>query len=301
MQFVFKNSPKIIISFLNYLSASLGYSINTLKAYNTDLIQFFKFIKTYHNLEIDINNFSVFVLLKVKKQDILAFQVYLNYNRNNSPYSRQRKIYSIRAFYEWLLLSFPGNDNPTNSLPNIPKIVRLPKCLTLEEAKKIQKVFTLENSRFALRNNTIISLFLHTGMRVSELLSLNVGNIDFNDSSICVIGKGNRERKVYLNKFCKEQLSKYLKNRFKDVQKVNVNVPLFVGVRNKRLGIDGVEVICKNAYKLIGLEDKNYTTHTLRHTAASIIYNYVQEDILILKEFLRTCKYKFNRNIFTFI
>ena len=301
MQVNFNNSPRLIRNFLDYILGVRGYSINTAKAYNYDLMQFFNFLKAYNKIELDINYFNELILLHVKKQDILAFQVYLNYNRDNNPYTRQRKITAIRCFYNWLLLNFPRNDNPTQSIPNIQKVIRLPKYLDIETAKKIQKVFNIKNSKFPLRNNTIISLFLSTGMRVSELVNLNIKDVNFKDSSICVLGKGNKERTVYLNSYCKKQLLLYLSSRFKEKGIIDINEPLFIGYHHERLGVDGIEYICKKAYKLLGLEDMRYCVHTLRHTVASSIYINVKQDVLLLKELLRTFKYFCYRSIRSFI
>ena len=165
-------------------------------------------------------------------------------------------------------------------LVNIQKVERLPKSLTLEEAKKIQTVFTIKNSKNSLRNNAIICLFLSAGLRVSELISIKFTDIDFEKNSIQILGKGNKERTVYFSDYCKKQIKKYLSTR-KD------NNPfLFVSNKNDKLSREEINYITKKAYKLMNLEDRHYSTHTLRHTAATLLYMYVKEDTLLLKEFL---------------
>ncbi len=278
-----KNNPKVLNDFLNYLISVKGYSINTIQSYNSDLILFFRFIQMYMNIPIAIKEFNQFILLQVREADILAFLVNCNYSKDNNPYTRQRKLTAIRSFYRWLLPSFRGGinkKNPADNIKNIKKIVRLPKYLSLEEAKKIQRIYTKENSRYPLRNNLIISLFLSTGIRLSELININIKDINFENSSINIIGKNNKERIVYYNEYCKKQLNLYLRNR-----NAKSTDPLFISNQNKRINKVTVKDICENAFKLLNLADKNYTPHTLRHTAATIIYSR-NADILLLKSFL---------------
>ena len=269
------NNPKLLNDFLNYLKGILGYS------------QFFEFIRQYYKLKIEVKNFNIIVFLEIKEADIIAFLVYLNFNRDNNPTTRQRKLYAIRRFYKWLLTNNPSikKENPTKKISNIQKVERLPKYLSLENAKKIQTIFTRENSRNPIRDNTIITLFLSTGMRVGELINININDINFNKNSISIIGKGSKERTVYFSESCKNQLIKYLKFRSEKDYLKSIE-PLFISCRHKRLGIDGIEDVCSKAYRLMGLENYGYTTHTLRHTAATLMYMYVSQDILLLKQFL---------------
>ena len=240
-------------------------------------------------IPIKIKEFNIFILLNVKESDIVAFLVYLNFNKDNNPYTRQRKLSAIRRFYKWLLTTNPTVEieNPTKKITNIQKVIRLPKYLSLNDAKRIQTIFTIKNSKNHIRNNAIISLFLNSGMRVGELINVKIQDINFNNNSIKIHGKGNKERIVYFSDSCKEKLIGYLKLRSRENKVIEINSPLFISYRNNTgLGIYGIEKICKKAYKLMGLEDRHYTTHTLRHTAASLMYIYVSQDILLLKKFL---------------
>lgn len=288
MKINYNKNPTILNDFLYYLRDVKGYAEETLKAYNSDLLQLFHFIKKYNEIKIDIKNFNIFIVLQVKEHHIIAFLVYLNFNKNNSPYTRQRKLSSIRTFYKWLLSNHPNiaKENPSKEIANIRKLVKLPKYLTLEQAKKIQEIFTLENTKFPIRNNTIISLFLNTGIRASELININLKDVNWEDSSIKICGKGNKERMVYFSTSCKTQLLKYLHIRNRNKKIIDIDEPLFISYQNKRLGIDGVEYVCKKAYELMGLKEFNYVSHTLRHTASSILYTYAKQDILLLKNFL---------------
>ncbi len=275
MKVNYDENPRILNNFLNYLEGIRGYTEETIKAYNSDLLQFFNFIKIYLEIQVNIKDFNIFILLQVKESDIITFLVYLNFNRNNCSNTRQRKLCAIRRFYKWLFFTNPTiqKENPTSNLPNIEKTIRLPRHLTLSQAQKIQEIFTLENTKYPLRNNAIISLFLSTGIRVSELININLKDINFNTNSITVHGKGNKERTVYFNNKCKEKLLKYISIRNKDKKIIDINEPLFISYQHKRLGIDGVEDICKKAYKLMSLEEyRIYNTYIKTYCSNFNIY-----------------------------
>lgn len=276
--------PKILKDFLNYLASIKNYSYHTIKNYYLDLMMFFRFIKDYFDLAVEIKDFNIFILASVKEKDIIAFLIYLNYHRDNTAQTRQRRLSCVRTFYKWLFINYPPfntKENPTKDIPNIEPVIRLPKYLNLEQAEKIQEVFNITNSRFPLRDNMIITMFIYTGMRLSELININISDVDFYSKSISIVGKNNKERKVFLNRKVIKKLEIYLNWR----NYTNVNEPLFLNKNKQRIGVDGVENICKKAFELIGLGEYNYTTHTLRHTIATIIYRHTR-DIFLLKEFL---------------
>ncbi len=278
--------PKLLLKYLKYLYTVRFLSLNTITAYKYDLMEFFIFLKSYKKLEIPVECFNIFIFLDVKTEDIISFLVIQYYKNNNSPYTRKRKISSIRGFFNYIFSLYPsgGKVNPTNKINSIIDIVRLPRYLTLEEGKAIQNAFTLKNSRNPNRDNTIITLFLSTGIRVSELVNINISDINFDKKSINIIGKGNKERIVYFNEKCKERLLQYI-NNYRNKNEINVDNALFINNRNQRLTVNRVEEICKNAYKSIGLEDRGYTVHTLRHTTAVTLYRQT-EDILLVKHIL---------------
>lgn len=279
--------PKILKDFLSYLLSIKNYSYHTIKNYYLDLMIFFNFIKEYMDIKIEIKDFNVFILANVKEKDIIAFLIYLNYYKNNTAQTRQRRLSSIRTFYKWLFINYPpfnSKQNPTKYIPNIEPVIRLPKYLNFEQAKRIQNdIFNITNSRFSLRNNTIILMFIHTGIRLSELINININDIDFYRKTIQIVGKNNKERTVYINKILMHQLKKYLKYR-NEIKNTTSNA-LFLNKNLNRIGVDAIENICKKAFELIGLKECHYTTHTLRHTIATIIYKHTK-DIFLLKKFL---------------
>ena len=212
----------------------------------------------------------------------------MNFNKNNSGDSRVRKISSIRHFYKWLQTNYPTLQviNPTENIGNIQTSLRLPRTLSLEQAKSLINIFNLTNSRYPLRDNTIINLFLNTGLRLSELSNIDINQINIDNKSIKIVGKGNKQRIVFINEKTSVQLLKYLNYRTKGNIDFTCKEPLFISHQNKRLGIDGISDICKKAFNLANIEEYGYTPHSLRHTSAMIIYNEVSEDILLVKKFL---------------
>ena len=201
MKINYERNPKILNEFVKYLQ-TMNYSLESIRKYNSNLLMFFEFYKEYSKILTDVTMFNEFILSGVKKADILAYLTYLSQHLDNSPKTRQFKLTCIRSFYKWLFNRnpiFKNKVNPTKDIPNIERIVRLPKYLNLEQSKKIVKIFTLENCIYPLRNNTILFMFLNTGLRVSELVGLNIKDVNLKDKYIRVIGKGNKERTVYIN------------------------------------------------------------------------------------------------------
>lgn len=284
-----KENPKILNDFLMYLYTIKGYSQNTISTYNFNILHFLKFLLQYWDIPIKTKDVTIFILINVKESDIAAYLVYLNYLKDNSPSTRKNKIESLRSFYKWIFSSFPTNtnmkENPMLSLPSIQQQLRLPKYLNLKDAYKIQNIFNISNSRFYIRDNLIITLFLQTGMRLSELVNININNINFDKKSITIIGKNNKERIIYLNDLCMKKLKEYINLRKNKTKIININEALFLNKNGQRLQQHGVEYVCKKAFKLAGLEEYNYTTHSLRHTVAAQLYmNNV--DLLVIKEIL---------------
>ena len=277
-----KDNPKILDDYLNYLISVKSYSPGTIEIYNIHLLLFFKFIKEYLNIKQEVKDFNKFILLQVKEKDIIAYLVYCNYTKENNPYTRELKLVAIRGFYNWLLDTFKNDylSNPAENIGKIKKVIRLPKYLNLEEAKKIQNIFTIDNSKNPIRNNTIICLFLSSGLRVSELINIKLNDINYNENSIIIIGKGNKERQAFFSNYCKEKLLNYTKTR-KDKSPY-----LFISNKKEKLSRREIDYIVKRAYDLLNIGDRNYSTHTLRHTAATLLYTHVKEDTLLLKKFL---------------
>ena len=165
----------------------------------------------------------------------------------------------------------------------------MPKYLSLEDSKKLLNVTYDDNDENKERDYAIITLFLNCGLRLSELVGINISNIDFSENRLTVIGKGNKERTIYLNNACVKALKDYMSVRptegVKNDSKAS-NKALFLSKRKERIGNRTVQYIVDRELMKAGLDTSKYSTHKLRHTAATLMYQYGKVDIRALQELL---------------
>ena len=286
-------NPEYLNSFLDYSITILNKSPNTIKEYNYDLAMFLKFIMVHFNLtsskdfkDINISNLSLDVIKKIELNDIHAFLAYLTTTYHSKAATRARKVSSIRVFFNYL--SQKANlieKNPAQNLetPKIEK--RMPKYLTLDDSKKLLTV-TSDEERNKERVYAIITLVLNWGLRLSELVGININDISFDDAKMTVIGKGNKERTIYLNKACLQAINSYLEVRPKIGIKPSSIKALFLSERKERISKRTVQYVVDKELRRAGLDTKKYSTHKLRHTAATLMYQYGNVDIRALQELL---------------
>lgn len=287
-------NPDFVNSFLDYTITILNKSPNTVKEYNYDIANFLKYIKKQFKLtdeadlkEIKISDMDISTLKKITLQDIHGYISYMAIDLKSSPATRARKISAIRVFFKYLTSKSKLIDvNPAQDLET-PKLgKRMPRYLSLEESKKLLNVSQDDSDRNSIRDHTIITLFLNCGMRLSELVGINISNIDFSESRMTVIGKGNKERTIYLNKACMNALTDYLSIRPHDKVKNDSRDALFLSERKERISNRTVQNIVKNELARAGLDTTKYSVHKLRHTAATLMYQYGDVDIRALQELL---------------
>ena len=290
------SNPDYLNSFLDYTATILNKSPNTIKEYNYDLANFFKFIKIHFKLtketdfsNIEINDISLKTIEKITLNDIHAYLAYLTNTYRSKAATRARKASSIRIFFKYL--SQKANlieKNPAQNLENPKQDRRLPKYLTLDDSKKLLEISADEDkNRNAKRDFAIITLFLNCGMRLSELVGINVNDIEFSECRMTVIGKGNKERTIYLNKACIKAINDYLAIRPQGKQDLqNSNKALFLSERLTRISRRTVQYIVEKELSLAGLDSKKFSVHKLRHTAATLMYQYGKVDIRALQELL---------------
>ena len=291
------DNPEFINSFLDYSATILNKSPNTIKEYNYDLAMFFRFIKIHFNLtketdfaKIPIKDISIDTIKKIELNDIHAFLSYMAVELKSKSATRARKASTIRIFFNYLsqkahLIKI----NPAQNLETPKLDKRLPKYLNLEESKKLLEVTANEDNRNSQRDYAIITLFLNCGMRLSELVGINIQDIDFEESKLNVIGKGNKERTIYLNKAFIKALKDYIDVRPKQgvkVDKQNSHKALFLSERKERISKRTVQYIVDKELRAAGLDTSKYSTHKLRHTAATLMYQYGNVDIRALQELL---------------
>ncbi len=286
---LFEMLPPIAVDFLNYYSVIKNRSDLTITEYANDLLTFFRFLKIENGLEdkytpfekIDVKDVTESLISNVTLNDAYKYLAYCKNQRDNNERTRARKVASLRMFYKFLTVQ-KGifKENPLQELDS-PQIKKsLPKYLTLEESLSLLKAVDGKNRE---RDYCIITLFLNCGMRLSELVSLNISDIRTNNTLV-VTGKGNKERTIYLNDACVDAINAYLPVR--PVDGVKDKNALFISRNKKRISPKTIQCIVKNTLEKAGLGDRDLSTHKLRHTAATLMYQYGDVDVLAIKEIL---------------
>ena len=290
------NIPKILKDYLNY-NSNLNKSKNTIHEYQYDLINFLKYMKwlDLNDKTVDINSISIQnidskFLNRIDINDLYEYLSYLKDQFNDKPTTRARKVSSIRSFFKYLHTKAKLiDDNPAKDLET-PKLgKRLPKYLTLEQSTSLldqvkNKQLVGRQHDNSIRDYAMITLFLNCGMRLSELTSIDINHIKFDENILTVIGKGDKERTVYLNKACIDALKDYLNVRPFDDSVIDKNA-LFLSERKRRISNRNVQHIIKENLKQISGAE-GLSTHKLRHTAATLMYQYGNVDIRALQEIL---------------
>lgn len=289
-----EDNPGFLNSFLDYTATILNKSQNTVKEYNYDLNTFLKYILYHFKMtdkkdlkQISIRNMSLDTVSKITLDDIHSFLFYLTNTYSSKAATRARKVSSIRVFFNYLC-NKAGliEKNPAQNLETPKLDKRIPKYLTLDDSKKLLEAVNDMDDRNKERDYAIITLFLNCGMRLSELVGINIKDINFNDQKLNVIGKGNKERTIYLNSACMNAVNKYLAVRPHDNVKYDSKDALFLSERRERISNRTVQYIVKQELKRAGLDTNKYSVHKLRHTAATLMYKYGNVDIRALQELL---------------
>lgn len=279
------DAPPVLRDFLIYISTIRGKSDKTAYEYYLDLRFFLRYWKHAKGLvpadkpldEISILDVNVEMLRSITLSDVYDYLGYIAQEKPTqpnsmhtgyglSPVSRSRKISSLRAFFKYLTdKAALLEHNPVSNLdfPSRPK--KLPRYLSLEDA--IQLLEHVEGP-FAERDYCILTLFLNCGMRVSELAGLNLSDIQ--GDTIRVLGKGNKERTIYLNAACLEAIRAYLPKRVTP-HAADQNA-LFISRNRNRINVQTVKWLVKKHLTDAGLDSSKYSAHKLRHTAATLMY-----------------------------
>ena len=285
-QFKISEQPYVFREFLTYMMTIKGKSPNTIKEYASDLNIFFKFMVMHFKLdssefdEIKIDNLDYSIVKKIQLTDIYEYLSFMNSERNNSAATRARKVACIRSYFKYMTNKAKHlEDNPAKDLDS-PKIKQaLPRYLELDECKRLLSSI---DGPYKDRDYAIITLFLNCGMRLSELVNINLS--DIKDDYITVTGKGNKERIIYLNSACISAIKKYMKTR--PVDNVKDRNALFLSSRLQRISPKTVQHLVKMHIENAGLDPVKFSVHKLRHTAATIMYKYGQTDLRTLQEIL---------------
>lgn len=277
-------APPILRDFLSYHETIKAHSRRTVDEYFLDMRNFFRYIKQVRDPalrgkelnEISIMDVDLDLVRSVTLSDIYEYMTYLSRDRvlhqNSSKSerglnaaSRARKISTIRSFYNYLTNKAHLLDvNPVKDL-DTPKLRKnLPKYLTLDESIQLLEAVSGKNAE---RDYCMLTLFLNCGLRISELCGLNLNDVQ--DEALRVLGKGNKVRIVYLNDACKDALSRYLAVR-RAITGRDANA-LFLSSRNERVSRSTVHALVKKHIAAAGLDASQYSSHKLRHTAATLM------------------------------
>lgn len=273
------DAPDILMEFLEYHSTVRGHSDKTVAGYYLDLKILFRYLKRRRRLvppetpfnEIDISDIDLDFIKSIRIEELYRYQSFspemTGSNQSLSAASRCRRTSSVKSFFNYLTVKRHLLDFDICQELDMPKRqASLPRYL---EESECERLLAACEGPYALRDYCILMLFMSCGMRVSELVSLNVS--DIYEDHLRVIGKGNKERMIYFAEGCREAIDDYLSVR--DPEKI---IPedknaLFISRDNRRISVRGVQKMVDKKLKLAGLDASRYSPHKLRHTAATLM------------------------------
>lgn len=288
---ILSSCPAFLRDFLTYNETIKGKSSRSVEGYYIDLRTFFRYMLLVRGIapkdtefnKIDINAADIELVRSVTISDLYAFMVYCKEELKNNTATRARKTSTLRIFFKYM--SVQTHQIPTNpaELLESPKVKQsLPKHLTLENSLELLNSVDGANER---RDYCILTLFLNCGLRLSELCGLNLSDIS-SDGIMTVTGKGNKERAVYLNASCLSAVKAYLAVRPNEGIVATDRNALFISRNHRRISPKTVQHIVKTYLKKAGLGGMGFSTHKLRHTAATLMYQHGNVDIRVLKDIL---------------
>lgn len=253
--------------FITYQKIVKNLSINTLKSYETDIMEFIKYIGD--------TNFET-----MTKQDVCDYLEFVE-NKGNSATTRNRKLSSVKNFFTWMHNQQLIQINVTSSLEFAKVIKKKPQAFTKQEASKILKYAEKNLSK---RDYLIFQIFLNCGLRRFELCNIQMDNVEIEKNSILILGKGGKERYVYFNDYVKTLLKDYIKTEREETNKFNSNF-LFVSRKNDKISERRMSELIDNVLMKLKLKREGMSVHALRKTYATLLHrNGV--DINIIKEVL---------------
>lgn len=289
--------PPLIRKFANYKDVIKGCSPKTVSEYLLDLRTFCRWLLASRNgwpIEgeefetIDIRTLTEKDFESVTELEIYEFLSYIKTGRGNTERTRARKLSAIKQFYKYCTSREKLFEvNPAVNVESAKLKKQLPKYLSVNECVDLLSAVNNDStSKTRERDYAILTVFLNCGIRLSELAGINISDIDPELRSMRVIGKGSKERIVYLNDACKAAILAYLPIRRTVEAKPGHTGALFLSGFGQRISVKTVQWMVKKYLGEAGLEYKKYSTHKLRHTAATLMYQSGEVDIRVLKDIL---------------
>ena len=278
------DSPQLLLDFLSYHETIKAHSQRTVDEYYLDMRNFFRYLKQQRDPalagkaldEIDIRDVDIDFISRITLTDIYSYLTYLSRDRvqhQNSEISnkglnaasRARKLATIRSFFNYICNTrHLLEDNPCKDVDMPKQMKSLPRYLTLNESLSLLESVDGANRE---RDYCILTLFLNCGLRISELIGLDI--TDIHDDALRVLGKGNKVRVVYLNQACKDALARYMAVR-RPITGRDKNA-LFLSGQTRRISRSIVHALVKKHLSAAGLDSAKYSSHKLRHTAATLM------------------------------
>ncbi|WP_411676797.1 tyrosine recombinase XerC [Caproicibacter sp.] len=283
-------APPVVREFLGYIGTIRGKSPKTVEEYYLDLRTFFRYIKLQRGLvppgtkfeKIKISDVTIDLVKTIDLTQVFEYMNYLSSERSNSSATRSRKVSSLRSFFKYLTNKAGKlENNPVKELETPKTKKSLPKYLSLEQSLEL---LSKVEGKTRERDYCILVLFLNCGMRLSELVGLNLTDLHEGNSTVKITGKGNKERIVYLNEACHDAIKRYLAVRPREGL-IDKNA-LFISGQRKRISPKTVQYLVKKYLSEIDLGGPGYSVHKLRHTAATLMYQHGHVDIRVLKDIL---------------
>lgn len=293
------NLPEPIITFAGYKGSIQNCSPLTVREYVNDVVLFFRYIIVSRSgerpektemAEVSLASLDYALAASVRTEEVYAYMLYLASARGNGVRIRARRLSAIKAFYKYhTAKSHKLENNPAKDIDSPTVKPALPKYLSLEESIKLLESVPHDSPTFE-RDYCILTLFLNCGMRLSELVGIDLSHIDDDLSKLFVTGKGNKMRVIYLNTACRNALTQYL--RVRQIKATEHGRPiidknaLFLSSRRTRISNQMVQTMVYKYLDLAGLGGRGLSVHKLRHTAATLMYNEGEVDVLTLKDIL---------------
>ena len=292
----YNENPEFLNNYLKYYYIIEFSAKTSVDEVYFDLRSFFRYITLIKNNEniydlekiqnTKIDNITLDDMNNVKANTIDDFIFYLRNTLDNSPKTRNRKLSSLRKFFKYLSDNNLIDYNPTLNTRYATVEKRNPKYLTLNESKKMLSQTIKNEFKHKTRNYAMTCLFLNCGMRLSELVQINLTDIKFDEMTLRLQGKGNKERVIYLNEACTSALSEYLKIRPNEGVPADHKNALFISRNKRRISRRAVQDIVYNYLEKTGLGDQGLSVHKLRHTAATLMYQHGGVDVRVLQNVL---------------
>lgn len=295
-----KKNPEFLNNYLKYIRyISFGAETSVDGEY-FDLRTYFRYVKLINSDEniiynitpeefrkVEIKDVTLSQISNIRRNTITDFIYFLNYTLNNGAKARNRKLYSIKKFYEYLATNNFIAHNPTTGVRSAAVEKRQPKYLNLQESKKLLSVSINSNKEFKIRNYAITCLFLNCSIRLSELVGIDLTDFKLDEGTLKVKGKGNIERIIYLDDAAREAIEEYLKVRPELPKENKDHKALFISKQNKRISKRTVQhIIVNELYDTFEEKKDGFHTHTLRHSSATLMYNENDTDIFVIQKIL---------------